>query len=229
MAPPEKDETIARADNIDRQIAALQSRRISLDSELSEINERLKVLEQARVAEQPAAPVQSAAVVTMTSSADAKVALFRDLLEGDSMSFHVGGKTQRPATLAMHRCAATSGSEAYAESHRSSAAYAQTKPSSRCRMRSFDLTLPAKHRVARRTSRQAFIQCLPMRHVGSLQRISTRSLGCRTLPRFVTRLDRGCAAPGRTLSIRQRRSCVDLLRRSGAGNRCEAVGRTPHH
>jgi superfamily II DNA or RNA helicase len=82
MAPPEKDETIARADNIDRQIAALQSRRISLDSELSEINERLKVLEQARVAEQPAAPVQSAAVVTMTSSADAKVALFRDLFRG---------------------------------------------------------------------------------------------------------------------------------------------------
>ena len=54
MAPPEKDKTIARADNIDRQIAALQSRRIALDSELSEINERLKVLEQARVAEQPA-------------------------------------------------------------------------------------------------------------------------------------------------------------------------------
>ena len=80
--PAEKDETIARADNIARQIAALQSRRIALTNELAEISERLKALELTREAEEQLDPIQAAAAVTMTSSADAKIALFGNLFRG---------------------------------------------------------------------------------------------------------------------------------------------------
>ena len=69
-------------DDIAQQIGTLQDRLIALDRERSEISQRLKVLERAWVDEGAAEPVHAAALVTMASSTDAKIALFRSLFRG---------------------------------------------------------------------------------------------------------------------------------------------------
>jgi hypothetical protein len=78
----ERDETIARADDIAQQIAMLQSRLIALEEERAEISKRLQGLERARTEEDPAESVHAIAVVTMRSATEAKIALFRSLFRG---------------------------------------------------------------------------------------------------------------------------------------------------
>jgi hypothetical protein len=78
----EEDYTIASADEIAQQIAKLQDRLATLERERSEISNRLEVLARARADEGIAKSDSLAALVTMASSTDAKIALFRSLFRG---------------------------------------------------------------------------------------------------------------------------------------------------
>ena len=78
----EGDHTIASADEIAQQIARLQGRLTTLDRERSEISKRLQVLARARADEGIAKSDSSVVLVTMASSTDAKIALFRSLFRG---------------------------------------------------------------------------------------------------------------------------------------------------
>jgi superfamily II DNA or RNA helicase len=75
-------DTIASVDDIAGQIATLQDRLKALDRERSDISSRLSLLEQARAAGEVVRPERAAVIVTMTSSSDAKIALFRSLFRG---------------------------------------------------------------------------------------------------------------------------------------------------
>ena len=75
-------EKIASVDDIAGQIATLQNRLRTLDRERSEVSSRLSLLEQAKTAEEVVKPDRTTAIVTMTSSSDAKIALFRSLFRG---------------------------------------------------------------------------------------------------------------------------------------------------
>jgi superfamily II DNA or RNA helicase len=79
----ERGETIASADDIDREITALKDRLTALDRERSKLADRLSVLEHSRVRE-PANHQLSrlAARVTAASPTADKIALFRSLFRG---------------------------------------------------------------------------------------------------------------------------------------------------
>ena len=75
-------DTIANADEILRQIAALRGRLTALDRERSEIAEQLGVLARVQAEAGAKQPTRAAAGVTMASSTAAKIALFRSLFRG---------------------------------------------------------------------------------------------------------------------------------------------------
>ena len=78
----ERRDTIASIDDIAGQIATLQHRPRAVDRERSDISSRLNLLEQARAAGDVVKPDRAAAIVTLFSSSDAKIALFRSLVRG---------------------------------------------------------------------------------------------------------------------------------------------------
>lgn len=77
----ERHRTIASADDIARQIAALKDCLTALDRERSEVTDRLSALEQ-QVREATKPPLQVTARVTMASPTAEKIALFRSLFRG---------------------------------------------------------------------------------------------------------------------------------------------------
>ena len=77
----ERHRTIASADDIARQIAALKDCLTALDRERSEVTDRLSALEQ-QVREAAKPPLQVTAPVTMASPTAEKIALFRSLFRG---------------------------------------------------------------------------------------------------------------------------------------------------
>ena len=78
----EEYDTIANADDIVQQIAALKRRLAALDRERMEITERLNALERAPATEVTRQPRPIVTCVTMTSQTAVKIALFRSLFRG---------------------------------------------------------------------------------------------------------------------------------------------------
>jgi len=78
----ERRDTIANADDIAREIAALKGRLITLDRERSEIADRLSALERVQIEGAAKQPSLVAARVTMGSPTADKITLFRSLFRG---------------------------------------------------------------------------------------------------------------------------------------------------
>jgi hypothetical protein len=78
----ERNDTIASADDITREIAVLKDRLSILDRERSEIANRLGVLEHAQIGQATRQPQRPASRVTSASPTAQKIALFHDLFRG---------------------------------------------------------------------------------------------------------------------------------------------------
>ena len=118
------DGNITNADDIPGRIRNLKARLTALDRERSDIAEQLGALEHAQADQAFKSAKQVSAPVTMASPTAEKIALFRNLFVEERMSSPVDGRMPRLGKRATRRHAATSGSEAFAESRGSNVANA---------------------------------------------------------------------------------------------------------